>query len=33
MPVFAEQKKADEYGDRPGIPGTALSVLSILPPS
>ena len=33
MPVFAEQKKAGEYDDRPGIPGTALSVLSILPPS
>ena len=33
MPVFAEQKKAGEYADRPGIPGTALSVLSILPPS
>ena len=33
LPVFAEQKKAGEYDDRPGIPGTALSVLSILPPS
>lgn len=33
MPVFAEQKKADEYGGRPGIPGTALSALLILPPA
>lgn len=33
MPVFTEQKKAGEYDGRPGIPGTALSALLILPPA
>ena len=33
MPVFTEQKKAGESGGRPGIPGTALSALLILPPA
>ena len=33
MPVFTEQKKAGVYDGRPGIPGTALSALLILPPA
>lgn len=33
MPVFTEQKKAGEYDGRPGIPGTTLSALLILPPA